>query len=200
MIFQIQDLDNIYIEKKKILNSTHGFYQKLYLSQNINDNTINDYLENFNPTLLDDDEKKTLKTFLTEQEILHAIMEQKDNKSPGEDGITSEFYKKFKLKIAPILSEVYNNIYIRENLTTSLQSGIIRLLFKKGNPTNLKNWRPISLLNIDYKILTKVLALRIQTVMDKLLDPLQKSNRKAMNRNWSNQKANPALKTKTENK
>ena len=56
-------------------------------------------------------------------------MEQKDNKSPGEDGITSEFYKKFKLKIAPILTEVYNNIYIRENLTTSMQSGIIRLLF-----------------------------------------------------------------------
>ena len=92
----------------------HGFYQKLYLSQNINDNTINEYLENFNPTLLDEDEKEDLQTFLTEQEILHAIMEQKDNKSPGEDGITSEFYKKFKLKIAPILTEVYNNIYIRK--------------------------------------------------------------------------------------
>ena len=56
-----------------------------------------------------------------------------------------------------------------------MQSGIIRLLFKKDNPTNQKNWQPISLLNIDYKIQTKVLALRIQTVMDKLLDPLQSS-------------------------
>ena len=62
-----------------------------------------------------------------------------------------------------------------------MQNGIIRLLFKKDNPTNLKNWRPISLLNIDYKILTKVLALRIQTVMDKLLDPLQSSGVKDRN-------------------
>ena len=62
-----------------------------------------------------------------------------------------------------------------------MQNGIIRLLFKKDNPTNLKNWRPISLLNIDYKIFTKVLALRIQTVMDKLLDPLQSSGVKDRN-------------------
>ena len=72
------------------------------------------------------------------------------NKSPGNDGITAEFYKKFHSELTPILTEVYNNIFIKEKLTKSKKKGIITLIFKdKGNPNNLKFWRPMSLLNID---------------------------------------------------
>ena len=56
-----------------------------------------------------------------------------------------------------------------------MQNGIIRLLYKKNDPSNLKNWRPISLLDLDYKILTTILALRVKDVMEKMLNPLQSS-------------------------
>ena len=93
---------------------------------------MNDYLNTFDPPKLDETEKAEIGKFMSETEILKAIDEQKDAKSPGEDGITCEFYKKkFKGKIAPILSEIYYNIYLREELIPSMQNGIIRLSYKK---------------------------------------------------------------------
>ena len=89
------------------------------------------------------------------------------NKSPG------EFYKKFKGKIAPILSEIYNIFTSEKNLLRRCKMVLLRLLYKKDDPSKLKNWRPISLLDLDYKILTKVLAIRLKDIMEKLLNPLQ---------------------------
>ena len=76
---------------------------------------------------------------------------------------------------------MYNNIYIRENLIESMKTGIIRVLYKKDNPSKLKNWRPISLLTLDYKILTKILASRLNSVLNKLLHPFQSSGVKDRN-------------------
>ena len=63
-----------------------------------------------------------------------------------------------------------NNIYLANTLSESQKEGIIKLLYKKGNEKELKNWRPISLLNIDYKILTKILANRVKEVLPKIID------------------------------
>ena len=99
------------------------------------------------------------------------------------NGIPSEFYKKNRTKDSPILSEIYNNVYIREELIPSMQNGTIRLLYKKDDPSILKNWHPISLLDIDYKILTKHFGLILKDVMEKLLNPLQSTG---VNRNILN--------------
>ena len=53
----------------------------------------------------------------------------------------------FNHKLAPILAELYNNIWLREDMTISIKNGIIQLIYKKkGTPTELKFWRPITLL------------------------------------------------------
>ena len=118
----------MYTEKEEILQLIHNFYQDLYLSQNIQDQKVDDYLVDFKPLKLENEDKIDLKKFISETEILRAIEEQNNNKSPGEDGIPSEFYKKFKKKIAPILKEIYNNIYIREELIPSMQNGINKII------------------------------------------------------------------------
>ena len=94
------------------------------------------------------------------------------NKSPGFDGLTAEFYQTFNTQLTPILTELFYNSFCQDFLLTDFKLGIITLIFKnKGSPDEIKNWRPISLLNLDYKILTKTFTLRLkQNIIDIIND------------------------------
>ena len=73
-----------------------------------------------------------------------------------------------------ILANIYNNIYFNKELSGSMNIGILTLIYKnKGLNTDLKNWRPISLLNIEYKILTKILTNRLKNDANLLINSLQ---------------------------
>ena len=82
-------------------------------------------------------------------------------KNPCADGLPLEFYVKFWDQLSPILLQLYNYSFDHGSLSPSMQESITRLIFKKDDPKNLKNWRPISLLNVDYKILSKALTNRL---------------------------------------
>ena len=92
-----------------------------------------------------------------------------NKKSPGSDGLTKEFYLTFWEDLKEDLCEMMNNTYLKEELCESQKEAIVKLIYKKGCPRELKNWRPISLLNIDYKILSKILANRLKTLMPQLV-------------------------------
>ena len=176
-IYQIRNNDDIIItDKEQIINEIHQFYQNLYDSQDIDENRINDYLKNFSPKILTQEDDELLKGYIAKEEIRKAIKELSQDKSPGGDGITAEFYQCFQNRLIPILQEVYNNIWLKGELTESMKNGIIQLIFKKkGSITELKCWRPISLLTIDYKILTKILANRFKSCIHDLVNPFQTS-------------------------
>ena len=55
-------------------------------------------------------------------------------------------------------------------MSVSQKQGVLSLLYKKGNPENIENWRPITLLNIDYKIATRILAKRVQNILPKIIN------------------------------
>ncbi|CAC5405319.1 unnamed protein product [Mytilus coruscus] len=100
--------------------------------------------------------------------------ELKINKSPGVDGIGKSFYTKFWNIIGEDLIEILNNVYLNGELTESMKTGLILLVYKnKGNRKDLKQWRPISVLCVDYKILTKFLSKNLSKVINKLLDKNQ---------------------------
>ena len=69
---------------------------------------------------------------------------------------------------------MFNNIIFKKEMPESLRNAIITLLYKKNDHRLLKNWRPVSLLNTDYKILSKILATRLREVIDTILPKNQK--------------------------
>ena len=110
---------------------------------------------------------------ITEKELQEAVSQLQDEKSPGIDGITAEFYKQFWYLIHTQYFE-----YITEARGTSLPAGkntsITALRYKdKGDVKNLRNYRPISLINVDVKILTKVLTNRFKQVLQSVIHHTQ---------------------------
>ena len=93
------------------------------------------------------------------------------NKSPGTDGLPAEFYKVFWNHVKPFLLNALNCSYTNGHLSITQRRGLITLVPKKNKPANLlKNLRPITLLNCDYKIATKSIANRIKKVLPKIIN------------------------------
>ena len=92
------------------------------------------------------------------------------NKSPGNDGLTVEFYRTFWPVIGQVVVEALNEAFQHGELSASQKQAMIILIAKEGKDLlQIKNYRPISLLNVDYKILSKVLALRITKVLNEVI-------------------------------
>ena len=106
---------------------------------------------------------------LTSEECTAALKSMPRNKSPGLDGLTAEFYRHFWDLLCDDLLGVYNSVFSSGRLSASQRCGVVRLLYKKGEREDLRNWRPISLLNVDYKILSRVLARRLTSVLSTLV-------------------------------
>ena len=156
---------------KEILDEQYKFYDQLYEADNIAEENIQSYLSKINDlNILKEHEAKLLEGEITENECKMALKNMKLNKSPGSDGIPVEFYITFWENVKQMLIESINSAYQVGELSTSQKKGILSLIFKKGDKTLLENWRPISLLNTDYKILAHALANRLKKVIPKLIN------------------------------
>ena len=101
-------------------------------------------------------------------EIKSTIKSMKNNKTPGVDGLPVEFYKIFWNDIHDILLDSYNHSISLGYLSISQRRGVISLIPKTDkDPHFLKNWRPITLLSTDYKILSSLIATRIKKTIIK---------------------------------
>ena len=99
-------------------------------------------------------------------------MENKE--SPGIDGIPVEFYKEFLAHIENGLLQLYQNILQNEKETTkTMKEAIITLIPKKRDLQKLRYWRPISLLCVDYKISTKIVANRLKRILSQIISEEQ---------------------------
>ena len=145
------------------------FYQKLYSRDPVDAQIEQDLLSKVNVSLNDQD-VSFCEGALTTEEISHAVRGLSKGKTPGSDGLPLEFYVKFWDQLCPILLQLYNFSFDHGFLSTSMQGSVTRLIFKKDDPKNLKNWRPISLLNVDYKILSKALTNRLSKVLGSIVN------------------------------
>ena len=153
--------DVIY-SNNEILTAAIKFYEVLYTS--INHAPFNFINEGCIKSLTSQRSKKLYdREYVTETEIGEVLALFKNSKTPGCDGLTSEFYKMFWPHLKTALCEYYNKVYEDKKMGWSARKGVLTLIPKKGKDTlYLKNWRPITLLNLDYKILSKVLARKLQ--------------------------------------
>ena len=128
------------------------------------------FLEKFNLLTLKQEEIEIISNPTASTEIEAVIKNLPKIKSPGPDGFTGEFYQTFREEIMPILLKLFQKITEKGTLLNSFYKATITLIPKpdKDN-TNKENYRLISLMNIDAKILNKILVNRIQQHIKKLI-------------------------------
>lgn len=173
-----KSINKIYNEKGELLENQDDilryekyFYEKMYTSKNTNIEEINNYMSNidFNHTLSEEESLKC-EGLVQEKECIQALKKMKLNKSPGSDGLTVEFYKTFWPYLKHLLIDCLAEGFTEGKLAESQRIGILSLMFKKNDPNDLNNWRPLTLLNIDYKILAHCLAERIKPLLPKIIN------------------------------
>ena len=168
------------LDQAAIEDRIRNFYKDLYENKERlrNGATIGEYLGD--PGLnsapkLSVPEAEEIDGPITLKEVEQILEKTKDRSAPGLSGVTYSFFKDFWEFFGPLLMKTFEEAFSVGFLPDYMSRGVISLL-PKGNKdrTLLKNWRPITLLECSYKLLSGVLAARLNKVINKLVDPVQK--------------------------
>ena len=135
-------------------------FQSLYKYQPVNENSL--FFSPSKEQHLNEEDIAYLDSPITEADVLLALKKSRKGSAPGLDGLPSEIYSFFWNDIKEILIDCINFSYIKGELCYTQKQGVISLIYKgKGLDRDIvSNWRPISLTNLDYKLIAKVLAMR----------------------------------------
>lgn len=121
-------------------------------------------------------DRALLDSSATTKELYDALVDAKKGKVPGYDGLPYEFYLTFWALLKDDLLQLINHLlFVADKLGPSQGRSIITLLYKRGDVTRIRNWRPVSLLCCDYKLITKILNNRLKGVLDTVISPSQQS-------------------------
>ncbi len=147
----ILDKEGNLVEDDNVLQVLRDFYADLYKNNDVQTHgKVSSFLESLDVPLLS---TKIVEGEITSDEVMMAINKLKPSKAPGSDGLTAVFYKQFTGELSTVLSWVFNTAFKVGNLSISKWIAIIILLYKKGQKEDPANYWPISLTNLDYKIL-----------------------------------------------
>ena len=162
-------------DTKDILDFQKQYYKNLYTDQiKVDDANIKDKIRD-NKAKLSENDSKLLEGEITNQELSSALKNMNNSKNPGSDGFTAEFFKFFWKDLGIFILNSINYAYKNDSLSVTQKQGVITCLPKPNkNKHFLKNWRPISLLNVVYKMMSSVIANRLKSVLDKVISNDQK--------------------------
>ena len=156
--FSQEDLEPILVD----------FYTSLFSKDTLDMQIQTALIDDLELSLTDSDRERCEGLF-TKEEISSALKGLQTGKSPGSDGLPTEFYVVFWDYLCDPLMQVYNERFRLGILADSQREGLLRLIHKKDERNLAKNWRPISLLNTDYKIASKVVTERLKSVMSSIV-------------------------------
>ena len=139
------------------------YYKQLHANKVDNLEEMDKFLEKHSLLRLNQEEIENINRPITSTDIETVIKNLPTNKSPGPDGLTGEFYQTFREELTPILLKLFQNIAEGGTLPNLFYKATITLIPKPDKDvTKKEEYRPISLMNIDAKILNKILSNRIQ--------------------------------------
>ena len=163
-----------YNSDKDILKHCASFYSKLYTSNNPRQDHIDEYLAELQHLpFLSDKDQLICEGKVSVLECEQALKGMKDNKSPGYDGLTVEFYKTFWQELSDLMINSFNESFHDGKLSEMQNTSVLSLIHKKNERTYLKNYRPISLTNVDHCILAFALSICLQKVITKIISTEQ---------------------------
>ena len=146
------------------------YYEHLYANKLDNLEEMDKFLNTHTLTKLNQEEIESLNRPITREEIESVIKNLPTNKSPGPDGFPGEFYQTFKVEIIPILLKLFQKTEREEKLPDSFYEASITLIPKPDrDPARKENYTPISLMNMDEKILSNILENRIQQHIKRII-------------------------------
>jgi SepF-like predicted cell division protein (DUF552 family) len=156
-----------------IIDHCLSYYSDLYNKREVDSSIWPSITSNL--TKITNEEMQSCEGPLTPGECWTAISQMANNKSPGSDGLPAEFYKEFFPQFGPLFVNIAN-AQVTKPLSVSQRLGIITLLPKKDTDRSLlSNWRPVSLLNTDYKIISKTLVNRLKRLANRFISSSQNS-------------------------
>ena len=172
-----QEEESTTTNDKQILDQMQieAYFRDLYTSgKTFSQDEYDEFIQHLQIPKLSDVDRDNLEGPLCYEECKNVLESFQNDKSPGEDGFTVEFYKLFYDLLSENLLACLNEAYEKNEFTISQRRGIITLLQKEdGSLLDLHNWRPITLLNVDLKIAAKLIAKRLETVLPNLIHPDQ---------------------------
>ena len=157
---------------REVCNGFREFFADLFSAEDLTVENFNDYLAD-SPSL-DEDRAAVCEGAVTEDEVKRAMSQVSNGSSPGLDGLPYELYKQHSHLFIPILTRVYNHWFVEGRIPSQITKGVITLLKKKDKTgRGVEDYRPITLLNTDLKILAKIIANRLLDVAEDLIAPQQ---------------------------
>ena len=158
------------MDTAEIQSIIRDYYKQLYANKMDNLEEMDKFLEKYNHPKLNQEEIENMNRPITSNEIETVIKNLPINKSPGPDDFTGEFYQIFREELTGILLKLFQQIAEEGTLPNSIYEATITLIPKPDKDTTKKeNYKPISLMNIDAKILNKILENRIQQHIKRIL-------------------------------
>jgi hypothetical protein len=121
------------------------------------------------------DDKRTLTQAVTKEEVYQALMSMKSYKAPGPDGFQPIFFKMFWKDVGNDVWNLVRQAFASGTFDPSITETMVVLIQKGDNPSSFKDFRPISLCNVVYKLISKVLVNRLRPILSRIVSPLQSS-------------------------
>ena len=158
-------------DQQKIIEEEFRFYNDLYdQDKDVSFNMLNTFgIKVSEECRLQQEEQITL------EELGHAIKQMSNNKTPGEDGIPIDFYKVFWAQLKEVFYSMVMECYNIGKMHRTTRRGVLNLIPKPSKDSRyIKNLRPITLLNSDYKAIEKVIANKMMPALQEIIHPDQR--------------------------
>ena len=167
--YLFDDTGQVLQDDEQILEHCRIFYDNLYSTWDTSFR-ISNFTRIAPENRLNTADIETLEKEITFEEVTDALLHMKEKASPGFDGLTVSFYHSFWDLVGNFVFDSIKHAETQKSFTKDQHRGVIKMLPKKNkSPNRVVNLRPITLLNVDYKLVTKVVASRVKLILPRII-------------------------------